>query len=200
HAPGLFLVLTPDLRIVAVTEAYLGATRTSRDQILGRNLFNVFPDNPQDPQATGVRNLSDSLARVLATGAPDQMPFQKYDISRPDTEGGGFEERHWSPINTPVLGSDGAVTYIIHRVEDVTAFVHLQEKEAAHTLSRELQVTSQKLRESMARLEFTFDALEIGDWNLDLRTKRGTCSGRHSRLFGYATAPGQWSYDELLSH
>ena len=27
------------------------------------------------------------------------MPVQKYDIRRPETEGGGFEERYWSPVN-----------------------------------------------------------------------------------------------------
>jgi serine phosphatase RsbU (regulator of sigma subunit) len=31
--------------------------------------------------------------------------------------------RWWSPINTPILGPDGQVKYIIHRVEDVTAFI-----------------------------------------------------------------------------
>jgi PAS domain-containing protein len=47
-APGLFLVLTPQLRIVAVSDAYLLATKTKRDDILERGLFEVFPDNPDD--------------------------------------------------------------------------------------------------------------------------------------------------------
>lgn len=52
--PGLYLVLTPHLRIVAVSDAYLRATMTERDQILGRHLFDVFPDNPDDPEATPI--------------------------------------------------------------------------------------------------------------------------------------------------
>ena len=56
-APGLYLVLAPDLRIVAASDAYLRATMTHREDILGRGLFEVFPDNPDDPAATGVRNL-----------------------------------------------------------------------------------------------------------------------------------------------
>jgi two-component system, cell cycle sensor histidine kinase and response regulator CckA len=55
---------------------------------------------------------------------------QKYDIRRPDREGGGFEERHWSPTNTPVL-ADGTLRYIIHRVEDVTDFVREAARRAA---------------------------------------------------------------------
>lgn len=69
-APGLYLVLTPDLTIVAVSEAYLCATMTNREEILGRQLFEVFPDNPSDPSASGVRNLKDSLNRVLRNRGP----------------------------------------------------------------------------------------------------------------------------------
>jgi PAS domain S-box-containing protein len=119
-APGLYLVLTPALTIVAVSEAYLKATMTRREKILGRNLFDVFPDNPNDPTSSGVSNLSASLKRALENRAPDAMAVQKYDIRRPESEGGGFEERYWSPVNSPVLGTKGEVAYIIHRVEDVT--------------------------------------------------------------------------------
>jgi signal transduction histidine kinase len=116
----LYLVLKPDLTIVAVSDAYLKATMTRRKQILGRGLFEVFPDNPDDPAATGVSNLRASLDRVLKNVAPDTMAIQKYDVRRPD---GVFEERFWSPVNSPVCDADGRIEYIIHRVEDVTDFV-----------------------------------------------------------------------------
>jgi len=45
--PGRYLILSLDLRIVAVNDAYLRATLTGRESILGRGLFEVFPDNPQ---------------------------------------------------------------------------------------------------------------------------------------------------------
>src|SRR6185295_16901895 len=96
------------------------ATITTREGILGRNLFAVFPDNPDDPTANGESNLRASLRRVLQNGAPDTMAVQKYDIRRPD---GVFEEHFWSPINSPVLGADGQIHYVIHRVEEVTEFV-----------------------------------------------------------------------------
>ena len=130
-APGLYLVLEPDLTIVAVSDAYLRATMTNREKILARRLFDVFPDNPDDPQATGVRNLSASLQRVLVTGARDMMAVQKYDMRRPEAEGGGFEERYWSPANSPVFGADGRIAYLIHRVEDVTELVRLQREVSA---------------------------------------------------------------------
>ncbi len=125
--PGLYLVLLPDLTIVAASDAYLAATLTRREVILGRSLFDVFPDNPHDATASGVSNLRASLDRVIETRASDAMPIQKYDIARPD---GSFEERYWSPINSPVLGTDRRVEYLIHRVEDVTEFVRRHSSKA----------------------------------------------------------------------
>ena len=131
-APGLYLVLDPELRIVAASDAYLRATMTVRDQILGRALFDVFPDNPNDPAATGVANLRASLSRVLSERTPDTMAVQRYDVRQQDADGGGFEERFWSPVNSPVIGPDGAVAYIIHRVEDVTEFIRLKRQAGGH--------------------------------------------------------------------
>ena len=104
---------------------------TKREEILGRGIFDVFPDNPQDPSATGVRNLRTSLERVLREKVADTMAVQKYDIRRPESEGGAFEQRHWSPVNSPVLGPNNEVLYIIHRVEDVTEFVRLKQQDIA---------------------------------------------------------------------
>src|SRR5262245_33691902 len=84
-APGLYLVLLPDApqyTIAAVSDAYAHATMTRREEIMGRGLFEVFPDNPADPTATVMTPLRASLERVLATHVPDAMAVQKYDIRR----------------------------------------------------------------------------------------------------------------------
>ncbi|WP_436790087.1 PP2C family protein-serine/threonine phosphatase [Yinghuangia sp. YIM S10712] len=164
-SPSPLLVLGPDLVIVEVNQSYLTATGRRREELVGQYLFDAFPDNPEDPEADGVRNLSASLHRCLRTKEPDTMAVQKYDIpveGRP----GVFEERWWSPINTPVPGSDGRVAWIIHRVEDVTAFVlshatrpresgTLSEREAMeaelYARARELQRLNEELRRAHAR-------------------------------------------------
>lgn len=165
-APGLYLVLQPDeqFTIVAVSDAYLRATMCQRKEILGRGLFDVFPDNPDDPAASGTRNLAASLKRVIEQKVPDAMAVQKYDIRRPAEEGGGFEERFWSPVNTPIFGPDGALVYIIHRVEDVTEFIRLknarqeQDQRTAELLSQaeraeaEIFLRGQQLQEKNREL------------------------------------------------
>jgi signal transduction histidine kinase/ActR/RegA family two-component response regulator len=129
--PSLSLILDPDMTIVAASDAYLAATMTKRDEIIGKNLFEVFPDNPDDPGASGVANLRTSLERVRRDLVADTLAVQKYDIRRPESEGGGFEIRYWSPVNSPILGTDGKLAYIFNRVEDITSFMQLKEQGAA---------------------------------------------------------------------
>jgi signal transduction histidine kinase len=146
-APGLYLVLSPELRIIAVSNSYLRATMTERDAILGRDLFDVFPDNPDDRGATGTRNLRTSLQRAITDKVADAMAIQKYDIRKPESEGGAFEERYWSPVNVPLLDADGNVVCVIHRVEDVTEFVRLRQR------SSEQALLSKELLDNAARME-----------------------------------------------
>ncbi|WP_239158948.1 ATP-binding protein [Winogradskya humida] len=149
-APGLYLVLDPQLRLRAVTDAYLNATMTVREEVIGRHLFDVFPDNPDDPDATGTANLRASLERVIASRMPDTMAVQQYDVERSD--GSGFETRFWSPRNNPVLGPDGQVRYIIHQVEDVSEFVALQQHgDSAQQETDELREHTERMQAEILR-------------------------------------------------
>jgi PAS domain S-box-containing protein len=176
-APTPLLVLRPpEFRIVAANDAYLRATMTRREQLVGALLFEMFPDDPQDPGATGVSQLRASLQRVVATRQEDVMPLQRYPIQRPAALGGGYEERWWSPVNSPVLGPQGAVAHIIHRVEDFTGL--MQQRDAAEwaglpPLQRSLMerlraatlAVSQAqaaLRASEARLAQIFERAPVG--------------------------------------
>src|SRR5689334_9260429 len=81
--PGNYLILLPDdpdYTIIAVSDAYARITMNVREQMLGRKLFEVFPDNPDDPTANGVRNLRASLQHVIHYNEPHKMAIQKYDI------------------------------------------------------------------------------------------------------------------------
>ncbi len=162
--PGLYLVLTPDLRIIAVSNAYLRATMTKREDILGRKLFDIFPDNPDDPKATGERNLKSSLQRVLTHKITDAMAIQKYDIRKPESEGGAFEERYWSPVNSPVLNEHGELIYIIHRAEDVTEFVTLKQKDKEYLKENE----SLRIHAEQMEAEIYARAQEIAEANREL--------------------------------
>jgi signal transduction histidine kinase len=163
-SPEVLLVLLPDaprFTMVAATGSRLVATHTTREATIGRGLFEVFPDNPDDPEATGTSNLRASLERVIATRASDTMAVQKYDIRGPD---GSFQVKYWSPKNIPVLSADGEVRYILHRVEDVTELVHASE-EGAQLRGR----TQEMEREVVARsLELAVAVRHLRDANAKL--------------------------------
>ena len=175
-SPGLFLILRPDpeYMILGASNAYLSATLTEREKIVGRSLFEVFPDNPNDPAPSGTRNLRASLARVLSHKVSDTMAVQKYDIRRPDKDGGGFEERFWSPVNSPVFSETGDILYIIHRVEDVTEFVRLKQQ------GSEQQELTQALvnRAGMMEAEIYRRAQEVQEANQRLRELQGELEQR----------------------
>jgi len=147
--------------VVGASDAYLRATKTAREGVLGRGIFEIFPDNPDDPTADGVRYLKASLLRVLQSGKADVMAVQKYDVRKPEAEGGGFEARYWSPINSPVLGENGGVAYIVHRVEDVTEFIQLKQQEGEHDALRE--------RASQMEAEIYARGREVAEANIKLK-------------------------------
>ncbi|WP_139920922.1 ATP-binding protein [Hymenobacter sp. DG01] len=117
--PDSYLILSPELIILTASNAYLANTLTRREQLVGQYIFDAFPDNPAASQANAVRNLRASLARVVATGKPQHMLLQHYDVPDPE-QPGRFVERHWQVLNTPVFDRESTLQYIIHSTINVT--------------------------------------------------------------------------------
>lgn len=156
QAPSV--LLTPDFVMVAANDAYVQLADRSLEELLGRNLFAVFPANPHPPDAPEVQGadiLRDSLEQAVVTGKPNAMPLQRYDVEAPGKPG-TFEERYWNTVNTPVLGPDGAVEWIILSTEEITDFVqalrrrpHARGKPDADLVTRvsELHHLSEQLKQ-----------------------------------------------------
>ena len=116
-APYLALDPGPGLHVIDINDAYAQATMTRRAAVVGRPIFEVFPDNPDDPRADGVSNLYASLRAAAESRQPNAMPIQRYDIRDAD---GRFVERYWRQLNTPVFDSEGRLDYLLLHTEDVT--------------------------------------------------------------------------------
>jgi hypothetical protein len=101
----LYLVLTPDFTIVAASDASSARHPDDTGRHPGRGLFRRIPDNTDDPSADGKMNLRASLKRVISQLVPMHCWYRS-DIRRPESQG-GFEERYWSPVNSPAFGKDG---------------------------------------------------------------------------------------------
>jgi PAS domain S-box-containing protein len=159
--PSPYLVLDTDLVIRYVNPACVQSTGRARDELIGKYFFDALPESPDFPDKAQ-RNLKASLRLVLDTGKPDTMVLQRYDIPGP----GGFEERWWSAIHTPIAGPDGRVKWIVQWTEDVTGFARsgrarrLAEESTDHELgmaaqlygrARALHRLNQELRQAHAR-------------------------------------------------
>ncbi|MEV4004748.1 ATP-binding protein [Actinomadura sp. NPDC049753] len=197
-------VLSREWEYVTVNCAYERASGRSREQLIGRYVFHVFPGGPEGDSA---RRLRASLEQVVNDGEADRMGLQRYDVEEP-AGSGVFQERHWTIVNTPLLGPDGRVAWVVNQVEDVTGFVQrLREADASaepvrqalaaetkaveaelFARARELQEVNQRLRRAQARerhaAEAARRALEIqqqaiADTSHDLR---GPVSGLRTRL------------------
>lgn len=119
--PSPYMVLNRDLAYVEVNDAYCAVVERRREDLLGRNLFDAFPE-----EGDSGRRLRASFQRVLETGLPDSLPLIPYAIERPASRGGGFEMRYWSAAHVPLPGPDGRVAFIVQNTVDVTELQQLK--------------------------------------------------------------------------
>ncbi|MER3553376.1 MAG: hypothetical protein C4331_03240 [Meiothermus sp.] len=70
----------------------------------------------------------------------------------------------------------------------------------AHDNVTERKLTELALRESGRRLRFTLEAARLGDWELELSTRKATRSLLHDQIFGYPEGAGEWSLERFLEH
>lgn len=118
--PGAYAVFDLHWNYVAATDMLLKTVNRSREEVIGKNQFEAFPDNPDDPDAKGNATMLAGFQRVLDERVGHSLPPTRYDVA---DENGVFQERWWRPVNEPVFGSDGEIRYIIHGIVDATAEV-----------------------------------------------------------------------------
>jgi two-component sensor histidine kinase len=166
--PQPYLVLDTDLKIVGASDAYLALTDRTLADIVGQSILVAFPENPDAEGTVEQGPLEVSLRHVLRTGEPHEMAVIQYDIPQP---GGGFAQKFWTPIHTPVIGDDGEIEYIIQNPMDVTGSV-LQAKEAD------------------ARLRVALHAADLASWDYEPETDLWRRSHSVDVIFGFEPGEG----------
>jgi PAS domain S-box-containing protein len=141
--PAACMVVAPDFTIVAVNDAHLEATGAVRKEIVGRGIFEAFPDNPDHVNGDGVSNIRASMLRVLQTRRRDVMPIQRYDVPTQGRPEDGFTVRYWKPIHFPILDHQGEVSYIVQHVENVTQT--MTDTARAEEMRTEISVQAQQI-------------------------------------------------------
>jgi PAS domain S-box-containing protein len=113
-APSPHVLLDRDFRMVWANDAYLQVTARTRENLIGRLMFEEFP---APAGSVSAQMLGGSLRKVLETGKVDHLTLIPYPIAQPDNR---VEERFWSATHTPILDAQGKVEFILQNTVDVT--------------------------------------------------------------------------------
>lgn len=180
YLPHSVLILRPeDYKILGVSDAFLRLVARDRQDLVGKNLLDLWPDHSQEQLL--VRSvIQASLELVKKTGKQDIIPVFCYVPPRRSEA-----EYYWAASNTPVFDSSGNIDFIIYQVEEVASS---DSKEGAETTAggnrpadeqsilttiaqnQELKKVNQQLREKEAYLSNVQSLLEIANWQFDYRT------------------------------
>ena len=181
HAGILVAPDSPKWTILDVNDAYLAVTHRTRDSLLGRPLFEEFPESQETRDDGGSRTLAESFVEAVR-GGPTAMPTRRYDLPVPG-QPGTYEEHYWDFCTTALRDRDGSIVALLHEVENVTARVHAERERlrlASELENRngvmqaqglELELTNQQLQENAVELESQAAELQASTAQLEERTE-----------------------------
>lgn len=115
--PTPYLVLDRDLNVVDMNDQYLAVTQRTREELLGRYVFEVFPEEPD--RLAMFRN---AFLRAVA-GEANAIVKSPFSIPRPASEGGGMREVWWTCHHMPVYDGAGNICGMVQKAVDQTAEV-----------------------------------------------------------------------------
>jgi len=168
-SPGSLLVKAdfPRFTILAASDSYLTITSSTRESIVGKGFFEVFPEDKDNyDNNTVARNVFTSVAQ---TGQKVDVPNYRFDVYNEETK--NYEKRYWSCSNTPIFNRENTVAYILNTVVEITAEVKAKEFAL----------------ESENRLRMAAEATALANWDLDMRDMTFICSPRLAEIFGHPT-------------
>lgn len=122
-SPHNYILFAPDFpkfTMLDISEKFLKSISMKREDVVGKGLFDVFPDNP-DSEVKNEKVLIESLMKIINTKESDLMPVVRYDIPVPGTT--KFDIRHWRPESFPMLNGSGKLLLIFHTAVDITNII-----------------------------------------------------------------------------
>ncbi len=173
--PQRYIILRvddPKFSFVEVNTAHSAMTGVSRENMLGRSFFEVFPDVSERFKTTGYSELAEAFRTVIRTKKPYVLSVFRYDIADAD---GNFIERYWRQAHYPLMAKDDTVQYILQSSHDVT----------------EELLAENKLRETQAQLEDALNIGKVGSWLWNVDRNLVVVNRTLSELLGIDIAKGQ---------
>lgn len=159
-----FDTTTPDYVMFAASDSYLQVTGKTTDQIIGKKLFDVFPDTSERAKKTGRGDLHDSFDKVIKTLKPDSTGVIRYDVTNSD---GVMELRYWQATHYPII-REGKCVAIVQSTMDVT----------------DLMKSNDELKLANLKLEDAMTAGLVGSWIWDVNDNVLQADAGLANMFG----------------
>ena len=155
----------PTFTVIEENEAHAKIAMVKRKDVIGKPLFEVFPDTSDEYMRTGINKVQESLRKVLRMKKPDLMPYVQYDLK--DTHG-NLTQQYWRLGHYPIKDRDGKVTALCQLTENITESV-LTEKE--------LERTQDQLKRALSNGS-------IGTWTWDLTKEKVYADDNMAKIYG----------------
>ncbi|MCF3933339.1 EAL domain-containing protein [Acuticoccus sp. M5D2P5] len=120
-------ILDVDLKYMTCNAAYEAISHRSRQSLVGRFLFDVFPGSDGAQQDA----LKQSFRRVLSTGKPQHISSARYGFTVSE---GKNVERSWTVSNIPLFSSGERMIGILHCPLDITRLTQGDQSQAEHPI------------------------------------------------------------------
>jgi two-component system sensor histidine kinase VicK len=133
----------PEFTVLAVSNHFLEITGCTRNQVLGHNLFSVFPGREQDDSEMNAS--IEKFMKAIETKERIDWPNFTYEIRNEQT--GEMELQYWNNYHEPILNEEGEVAYILNTTQNITE--QRLEQEARGLAEKKLQASEENLRNTV---------------------------------------------------
>jgi hypothetical protein len=130
----------PQFTVLAVSNHFLEITNCTRNQVLGHDLFSVFPGREQDDSEMNAS--IEKFMTAIDTKQRIDWPNFTYEIRNEQT--GKMEIQYWSNYHEPILNKEGEVAYILNTTQNITE--QRLEQEGRTIAEKKLQASEENLR------------------------------------------------------
>ena len=174
----------PTYSVVFVNEAYLSFINSSREEIIGNSLINLLHAYLN---SAGIDEVIQILQDVSHHKVAQKQSIVKFEFKAPQT--GDVTVKYVDVFNTPFLGEDNKVEFIIRTINDVTEIIEAQQREMAIHDAFEKELTA-----SRNQYQALIESVEGVVWEADANTFEFTyISSKINDMLGYT--PEQWLSD-----
>ncbi|WP_207435770.1 PAS domain S-box protein [Sabulibacter ruber] len=157
--PDLYLVLSPELEVLTASDAFLRASRSGREEWVGKNLFGETLPGNLEQYVFSPTKVEDAFRQVLSGKEPHQLSMQLHS-EFPCTNGTTNAGQKFLRLHlTPGFNGHQELQYLLVKVEDQTELLLCRETVQAITRdTAQLKKAEEELKQNQQLLQATLDS------------------------------------------